>query len=270
MSDEWRSCVGIEAIDTVFAKRCKVNGWNDMRRIDTLEDIAEGLEALLQTHPELAAIAERAGPLPLRRSEPGFESLASVIVSQQVSKASAASIWNRLVKLIDPLTPENYLAAGEEAWRLAGLSRAKQATLCPHQRGRSLPENSISRPLRSADRGGHAAMTSVKGIGPWTAEVYLLFSAGHAGCLPVGRRGAAACLCPCLLPNQSRPDSKALRLICRALVALARCCGPTFLGLLRRNPWPRWHTNRHEVEITGFFLSKHSNSLHIPVTSSLQ
>ncbi len=63
---------------------------NHMRRIDTLDDIAEGLEALLQTHPELGAIATRAGPLPLRRSEPGFESLASVIVSQQVSKASAA------------------------------------------------------------------------------------------------------------------------------------------------------------------------------------
>ena len=113
-----------------------------MRRIDTLEDIAEGLEALLQTHPELAAIAERAGPLPLRRSVPGFESLASVIVSQQVSKASADSIWKRLVSIIDPLTPENYLAAGEEAWRVAGLSRANRP-LSPGSAKRSLPENSI-------------------------------------------------------------------------------------------------------------------------------
>ncbi len=86
-----------------------------MRRIDTLDDIAEGLADLLRAHPELAVVAEKAGPLPLRRSAPGFESLASVIVSQQVSKASANSIWKRLIGVIDPLTPENYLAGGEGA-----------------------------------------------------------------------------------------------------------------------------------------------------------
>lgn len=212
MSDAWRPCVGIEAIDTVFAKRCKVNGQNHMRRIDTLDDIAEGLEALLQTHPELGAIAERAGPLPLRRSEPGFESLASVIVSQQVSKASAASIWNRLVGLIDPLTPENYLAAGEEAWRLAGLSRAKQTTLARISEAIIAGELDLfdlcDRPIDEA----MDAMTRVKGVGPWTAEVYLLFSAGHADVFPSGDVALQHAYAHAYRESV-RPDSKALRLL---------------------------------------------------------
>jgi DNA-3-methyladenine glycosylase II len=182
-----------------------------MRRIDTLEDIAEGLEALLQTHPELVAIAERAGPLPLRRSVPGFESLASVIVSQQVSKASADSIWKRLVSIIDPLTPENYLAAGEEAWRLAGLSRAKQATLARISEAVIAGELDLTAladmPIDEAMR----VMTNVKGIGPWTAEVYLLFSAGHADVFPSGDVALQHAYAHAY-GESVRPDSKALRL----------------------------------------------------------
>lgn len=181
-----------------------------MRRLDTLDDIAEGLAALLQTHPELGAIAERAGPLPLRRSEPGFESLASVIVSQQVSKASAASIWNRLVGLINPLTPENYLAVGEEAWRLAGLSRAKQAALARISEAIMAGELDLfdlcDRPVDEAME----TMTSVKGIGPWTAEVYLLFSAGHADVFPSGDVALQHAYAHAFAESV-RPDSKALR-----------------------------------------------------------
>jgi DNA-3-methyladenine glycosylase II len=181
-----------------------------MRRIDTLDDIAEGLEALLQAHPELDVIAKRAGPLPLRRSEPGFESLASVIVSQQVSKASAASIWGRLVTLINPLTPENYLAAGEEAWRLAGLSRAKQATLARISEAIMAGELDLHGLCHQPIDEAMAAMTSVKGIGPWTAEVYLLFSAGHADVFPSGDVALQHAYAHAFAES-ARPDSKALR-----------------------------------------------------------
>ncbi|MGH6862091.1 MAG: DNA-3-methyladenine glycosylase family protein [Phyllobacterium sp.] len=181
-----------------------------MRRIDTLDDIAEGLEMLVKSHPELAGIAERAGPLPLRRSQPGFESLASVIVSQQVSKASADSIWRRLTGLIAPLTPATYLAAGEDAWRSAGLSRAKQATLVRISEAILAGDLDLlalcERPVDDA----MLAMTGVKGIGPWTAEVYLLFSAGHADVFPSGDVALQHAYAHAY-GESARPDSKALR-----------------------------------------------------------
>lgn len=182
-----------------------------MRRIDTLDDIAEGLADLLRAHPELAVVAEKAGPLPLRRSAPGFESLASVIVSQQVSKASADSIWKRLIGVIDPLTPENYLAGGEEAWRIAGLSRAKQATLARISQSIIASELDLfdlcERPIEEAMQ----VMTNVKGIGPWTAEVYLLFSAGHADVFPAGDVALQHAYAHAY-GESVRPDSKTLKI----------------------------------------------------------
>ncbi|MFC6488226.1 DNA-3-methyladenine glycosylase 2 family protein, partial [Nitratireductor sp. GCM10026969] len=76
-----------------------------MQRIDTVEDLARGLDALVVIDPRLGAVRAAAGPVPLRRSAPGFESLVSVIVSQQVSRASADAIFKRLSARIDPLLP---------------------------------------------------------------------------------------------------------------------------------------------------------------------
>ena len=157
-----------------------------MRRIDTLSDIEAGLEALVLADIRLADIRSRSHAVPLRRSEPGFESLASIIVAQQVSTASAAAIWARLKQAIDPLTPETYIAGGEEAWRFAGLSRPKQRTL--FALSEALAEGAIDLhglcdlPAEEAI----AALTAIKGIGPWTAEVYLLFAAGHPDVFPAG------------------------------------------------------------------------------------
>jgi DNA-3-methyladenine glycosylase II len=181
-----------------------------MRRIDTLDDIAEGLSELIGTHPELAAIAERAGPLPLRRSEPGFASLASIVVSQQVSRASADSMWRRLNELVQPLTPVTYLAAGEDIWRAAGLSRAKQATLERISRAILAGELDLAALTEVPIQDAIEQMTRVKGIGPWTAEVYLLFSAGHADVFPSGDVALQHAYAHAY-GESARPDSKSLR-----------------------------------------------------------
>ncbi|ENQ10064.1 MULTISPECIES: DNA-3-methyladenine glycosylase family protein [Brucella] len=164
-----------------------------MRRIDTLSDIEAGLEALVLADRRLADIRNRSHAVPLRRSEPGFESLASIVVAQQVSTASAAAIWARLKQVINPLTPEAYIAGGEEAWRLAGLSRPKQRTLLALSEalaGGALDLHGLcDLPAGEAI----ATLTAIKGIGPWTAEVYLLFAAGHA------------------FAHETRPDAAALR-----------------------------------------------------------
>ena len=156
-----------------------------MLRISTLDDIAAGLDALCVIDPRLDKVRAAAGEVPLRRSEPGFRSLVSIIVSQQVSRASADAIFGRLERLADPLTAETLLAAGDSLFREAGLSRPKQRAML-----------AVSQAVRDGlDLQGLCefdaeqaigAMTAVSGIGPWTAQVYLLFAAGHPDIFPAG------------------------------------------------------------------------------------
>jgi DNA-3-methyladenine glycosylase II len=156
-----------------------------MRRIDTPQDIEDGLRGLLALEPRLSHVAAIAGEVPLRRHPAGFESLASIIVSQQISKASADAIFARLKAAIDPFTPQRLLEAGEGGLVGAGLSRPKQKTFFAVARacadGLDLA-NLCELPAADAI----AAMTAMPGIGLWTAEVYLLFCAGHPDIFPVG------------------------------------------------------------------------------------
>ena len=153
-----------------------------MQRIASLDDIAAGLDALCLIDPRLEKVRGMAGEVPLRLSEPGFGSLASIIVSQQVSRASADAIFGRLTRLVD-LTPEGILGAGEDIFREAGVSR-------PKQRGLVAVAEAVAAGLDldhlcSLEAGeAIAAMTAVPGIGPWTAQCYLLFAAGHPDVFP--------------------------------------------------------------------------------------
>ena len=179
-----------------------------MRAITTLDDISAGLDALCILDPRLARVRGAAGAVPLRRSEPGFTSLASIIVSQQVSRASADAIFGRLGRLLDPLTPDAVLLAGEAVFREAGLSRPKQRTLLAvaeavrdgldlHHLCGLEAEEAIRR------------LTAVSGIGPWTAEVYLLFAAGHPDIFPA-RDVALQAAVGHALGFDLRPSEKAL------------------------------------------------------------
>ncbi|WP_034492747.1 DNA-3-methyladenine glycosylase family protein [Afifella pfennigii] len=150
-----------------------------------MEDIARGLAHLRQADARLAAVMERAGTVPLRRRAGGYQGLAEIVVAQQLSKAAADTIWQRLGERLDPIGPQAVLAAGEEELRACGLSRPKIRTL------RALAEASAADfrfealtelPAEEAI----AAMTALHGIGRWTAEVYLLFCCGHADIFPAG------------------------------------------------------------------------------------
>ncbi|WP_349362839.1 MAG: DNA-3-methyladenine glycosylase 2 family protein [Roseitalea porphyridii] len=204
------------------------------RTIETLDDIAEGLAHLTDADARLARIADEVQHVPLRRSTPGFAGLASIIVSQQVSKQSADAITGRLTRLVDPLTPENYVAAGEAAWREAGLSRPKQRALlavCDAIGAGALDlEHLCTIPAEDAV----AAMTAVKGIGPWTAEVYLLFAAGHRDIFPAGDLALQAAAADLFALN-ARPGDKALR-------AMAESWAP-WRGVAARLLWA-WYGQR--------------------------
>lgn len=155
-------------------------------RIKSQTEIDEGMSYLCEISKELKVVSLIADDVPLRLGAPSFEGLASIIVSQQVSRASADAIFGRLKKLISPLTAQNYMKVGEKAWIEAGLSRPKQRTMiavCDAVMSGSLDLEGLCElpPLDAMDK-----MVAIKGIGPWTAEVYLLFSAGHADIFPAG------------------------------------------------------------------------------------
>jgi DNA-3-methyladenine glycosylase II len=180
-----------------------------MRRIETLDHIAEGLDALVAVDARLGGVVAAAGEVPLRLSEPGFASLVSIIVSQQVSRASADAILGRLVALVDPLDAPGMLSAGEETFRVAGLSRPKQKTLLAI--ARAVVEDGLDLDhLAAADPDeAMARLTALHGVGPWTAEVYLLFCAGHPDIFPA-HDVALQTAVGHALAIEPRPDAKTL------------------------------------------------------------
>jgi DNA-3-methyladenine glycosylase II len=156
------------------------------QRIDTDADIAAGLAALTAADPRLVRLAEVAGPLPLRRRPGGFAGLASIVVSQQLSTASAAAIWRRLSAAFDPLDHESVRRARTAKLQRVGLSAPKIRTL--KAIAQAVHSGAIDFAVldsMAADE-AHAMLTATHGIGPWTADIYLLFCVGHADAWPAG------------------------------------------------------------------------------------
>ena len=156
-----------------------------MRIIATDADIAAGLDALAAADPRLAAVIAAAGDIPLRRTEPGFAGLARVVIGQQVSTRSAAAIWSRFAAAFPDGDPAAVAATEEATLRAIGLSGAKIATLravaAAVDAGLDLA-GLADLPAEAA----HARLTAIRGIGPWTADIYLLFCLGHPDIFPAG------------------------------------------------------------------------------------
>ncbi|CAN7676735.1 DNA-3-methyladenine glycosylase [Aminobacter aminovorans] len=205
-----------------------------MRRISNLDDVNFGLDALCAIDPRLEAVRGMAGEVPLRLTEPGFASLASIIVSQQVSTASARAIFGRLTALVDPLTPEGLLASGEDMFREAGLSRPKQRTLLAVAQA-AADGLDLDGLCRLDAQEAMSAMIAIPGIGPWTAEVYLLFAAGHPDIFPA-RDVALQSAVGHALGIDPRPGEK-------ALIRLAESWAP-WRGVASRLFWAYYRETR--------------------------
>ncbi|WP_353184947.1 DNA-3-methyladenine glycosylase 2 family protein [Bosea sp. (in: a-proteobacteria)] len=148
-------------------------------RITCNADLEEGMAALAALHPDWQALIARTGLPPLRLREGGLTGLAGIIVSQQLSVASARAVWNRFASVFVPLTPERLLAATDDDMRLSGLSRPKQRTLLALAAALAEGRFAFEALESMGPEEVHAAMTALPGIGPWTADVYLLFCLGH-------------------------------------------------------------------------------------------
>jgi DNA-3-methyladenine glycosylase II len=144
------------------------------------------LDALAAREPRIAAALGAVGYPEPRISEPGYQTLLRAIVGQQVSVKAAASMWAKLTALVgDPPDPQALLRSSDETLRSAGLSRQKASY------ARSLAEEVVSGRLDFArlpadDEEAIAELVRVKGIGRWTAEVYLLFAEGRTDIWPAG------------------------------------------------------------------------------------
>jgi DNA-3-methyladenine glycosylase II len=157
-----------------------------MRIIHDEDVLTEGLKALPRLDKRWRAVIKGCERPPLRRREGGFAGLCAIIVSQQLSVASANAIWTKFTSRITPLTPEVMLAATDEDLRLTGLSRLKQRSL--RALAAALVEGSLAleRLHGATPEGVHAALTAVSGIGPWTADIYLMACIGHADAFAAG------------------------------------------------------------------------------------
>lgn len=181
-----------------------------MRRIDCEDDIRDGLDYLAAKDPVIAHMRSCVDQVPLRRRPPGFFALADIVISQQVSKQSAEAISARFATLINPMTPQQYLASGEEAWIAIGLSRPKQRTLAALSQTLVNGDIDLDQLCALPVDEATAQMTAIKGIGPWTAQVYLLFAAGHRDIFPAGDLALQEAVRQALdLPE--RPSEKELR-----------------------------------------------------------
>jgi len=177
--------------------------------LDTEAVLKRGLTALTKADPDMERLVPEGAVPQLRKRPPGFEGLAWIIVGQQVSTASAAAIWGRLRLILDPPVPERFLSLSDAALREAGLSamkvRAIRATATEIVEGRLPLDRLHALPADEA----HNLLTRVKGIGPWTADIYLLFCLGHPDAFPGGDLAVqeAARIAYQL---DARPDAKAL------------------------------------------------------------
>ena len=154
--------------------------------VSTAEQLRASLDDIAAREPGFAAAIGRVGyPLPRVRA-PGYETLLRTIVGQQVSVASAAAVWRRLeAELGEGCAPAALLARDFDALRACGLSRQKQGY------ARSLAELVVSggidlHGLPADDEEAIAQLVRIKGIGRWSAEIYLLFAEGRPDIWPAG------------------------------------------------------------------------------------
>lgn len=174
------------------------------------EVLLEGVETLAAGDPDLGSVVHCFGPPPLWGRKPGFATLVRIVLEQQVSLASARSVFGRLRDTLGGVTPSAVTEIGEEGLRQLGFTRQKAAYCC------HIAENILSGVLdlrslgKMGDDGARETLLRLRGVGPWTAEIYLLMALRRPDVWPDGDIALmeSARLVKCL---RSRPAVDRLR-----------------------------------------------------------
>ena len=154
--------------------------------IHTEADLKRGIAALIKSDPRFAPVFARTGLPPLRRREGGFAGLAQIVMGQQLSIASAAAIHGRLVAIADPFDHLSVLRARKDRLLRIGLSNAKVKALKEIAKSIEAKHIDLAALADMPADDAHNALTALHGIGPWTADLYLLACLGHADAWPAG------------------------------------------------------------------------------------
>ncbi|HVM23144.1 MAG TPA: DNA-3-methyladenine glycosylase 2 family protein [Sphingomicrobium sp.] len=178
--------------------------------VRTANSIRDHVEALANLEPAFARVVEKHGVPEPRSSEPGAHTLLRTIVGQQVSVAAARSMWSKLEASFGaPPDLEAILKASDEELRVAGISRQKAGY------ARSLAQLVLTDELKlhalpGDDEEAIALLTRIKGIGRWSAEIYLLFAEGRPDVWPAGDLAVQVEIGR-LLGLDTRPSERQLR-----------------------------------------------------------
>jgi DNA-3-methyladenine glycosylase II len=154
--------------------------------IRTEDDLNRHIALLTEAHPVFRPVRHAAPDVPLRWLDPGFKGLVWVITGQQISVAAGRAIFNRLEQTAGEVTPQALEALPDDALRAAGFSAGKIKTLRGVQQAALLGALDFDRLDNAPAAEAVATLCGLRGIGPWTAEVYLLFAAGHSDIFPAG------------------------------------------------------------------------------------
>jgi DNA-3-methyladenine glycosylase II len=147
-------------------------------------ELTAAIRALAQTCPAIRRAYRTVGVPAWRTREPTYAGLASIIAYQQVSTKAAATIWGRVVKRLGKVTPKAVLATDIDDLRADGLSRPKISHI--RSIATAVEDGSLNfrRLGRAPDDDARAELVAVKGIGPWTADVFLMFALGRPDVFP--------------------------------------------------------------------------------------
>jgi DNA-3-methyladenine glycosylase II len=154
--------------------------------LNTQTDLEAAILALVRQDPRLKSVFEIAGMPALRRREPGFAGLAHIVCGQQLSTTSAAAIWARVSAAFDPFDHDMLRRARADRLGRLGLSAAKIKTLKGLAREIAAERLNLDVLANEDADAAHDTLTALHGIGPWTADVYLLFCLGHGDAWPAG------------------------------------------------------------------------------------
>jgi DNA-3-methyladenine glycosylase II len=159
--------------------------------VHTLDEsmLAQGVQELIGVDPDLATIYDRLGMPPLWAREPGFPTLVHIILEQQVSLASARAAFDKLCAEVNPLTPAGLLTLDDETLRRMGFSRQKSNYVRHLAHAIVSGAFDVDGLATQPDDHVRGQLVTLKGIGPWSAEVYLLMALCRADAWPAGDLG---------------------------------------------------------------------------------
>ncbi|MCD2360152.1 DNA-3-methyladenine glycosylase family protein [Sulfitobacter mediterraneus] len=174
------------------------------RLIQNHDDLTEGAAWLARAEPRFAPVLDQVGDLPLRLKSPGFRGLTEIIISQQVSVASADAIRLRMAEA-GLFEPSKVQRAGQDGLRAAGLSKPKAR----YVHALALSDLDYTALEHLPDAEAISALTGLLGIGPWTAQIYVMFCLGRADMFPPGDLALQEAA-RVLFDLDARPTSEAL------------------------------------------------------------